>query len=58
MHSKYFVIQIIELTFFNTDSKNSNPGYLIHIMEFHLEIGNLMENYDEFAILHCFLRPP
>lgn len=46
------------INFFQYGFKNSNPGYLIHIMEFHLEIGNLMENYDEFAILHCFLRPP
>lgn len=46
------------INFFQYGFKNSNPGYLIHIMDFHLEIGNLMENYDEFAILHCFLRPP
>lgn len=55
---KYFVIEIIELTFSNMDSKTATPGYLLHIVEFHLEIGNLMENYDEFSILHCFLRPP
>lgn len=58
MHSKIFCNWNHWINFFQYGFKNSNPGYLIHIMEFHLEIGNLMENYDEFAILHCFLRPP
>lgn len=41
MHSEIFCDWI---NFLPYEFKKSNPGSLIHVMEFHLEIGNLMEN--------------
>lgn len=41
MHSEIFCDWI---NFLPYEFKKSNPSSLIHVMEFHLEIGNLMEN--------------